>query len=59
MLKSPRLRRPLALLLIVLGGVLMFLAAEVWTGVLVLILGVALEWIGIRLEHQDAQLPKG
>lgn len=58
MLKSPRLRRPVALLLIVLGGVLMFLAAEVWAGVLVLVLGVAVEWIGIRLEHQDARMPK-
>lgn len=51
MLRNPRFRRPVALLLVVLGGLLMFLAAEVWVGVGLLILGVAVEMIGIRLEH--------
>lgn len=53
MLKNPRLRRPFALLLVVLGGILMFLAAEVWVGLLVLILGVAVELVGIGLEHRS------
>lgn len=50
---TPRLRRPLAIFLVVLGGVLMFLAAEVWTGLLVLIVGVAVELVGIGLEHRS------
>lgn len=50
---TPRSRRTLAILLVVLGGLLMFLAAEVWTGLLVLIIGVVLELVGIGLEHQS------
>lgn len=53
MLKNPRWRRPLALSLVVAGGVLMFLAAEVPAGLAVLVLGVAIELIGIRLDHQS------
>lgn len=48
---TPRRRRPLALLLIILGGALMFLAAEAWFGALLLALGVAVEAAGIRLDH--------
>jgi hypothetical protein len=50
---TSRLRRPLAIFLVVLGGVLMLLAAEVWTGLIVLIIGVAVELVGIGLEHQS------
>lgn len=53
MLKSPRVRRPLALLLVVLGGALMYLAVEVWTGLAVLILGIAVELVGIGLERRS------
>jgi hypothetical protein len=53
MLKSPRYRRPLAIFLVALGGVLMFLAAEVWAGVVLLIVGVVVELVGIGLEHQS------
>lgn len=52
MLKNPRVRRPLAIFLVVLGGVLMFLAPEVWAGVVLLVLGVAVEIVGIALEHR-------
>ena len=48
-----RFRRPLALFLVVLGGALMFLAAEVWAGVVVLIIGAGVELVGIGLEHQS------
>lgn len=58
MLTQPRWRSPLALLLVVLGGVLMFLAAEVPAGIAVLALGLAIEAIGIRLEHQAPHPPK-
>lgn len=53
MLKNPRARRSLAVFLIVLGGVLMFLAPGIWAGVVMLALGVAVELAGITLEHGD------
>ena len=52
MLKNKRPRRLLATFLIVLGGVLIFLAPEIWAGVLVMAVGVAVEATGIALERQ-------
>lgn len=52
MLKNTRSRRALAVALIVLGGVLMYLAPEIWAGVAVLVLGVLLEFAGIMLERR-------
>jgi uncharacterized membrane protein YccC len=51
MLRKRRPRRALALFLVVLGGVLMFLAPPIWGGLVVLVLGVLLELAGIALEH--------
>ncbi len=53
MLKNPRTRRALAIALIVVGGVLIFLATEVWAGAVMLSLGVVIEVIGITLEHRN------
>lgn len=52
MLKSRRTRSIAAAALIVLGGVLIFLAPEMWLGALLLALGVALEVAGIALERR-------
>ncbi len=52
MLKRRRSRRVVAVLLIGLGGVLMFLAPEIWAGLLVLAAGVAVEFVGIALERR-------
>jgi len=52
MIKNPRTRRASAIILIVLGAMLMFLAPEVWQGALLLGLGVVLELAGIALEHK-------
>ena len=52
MLKNTRSRRALAVALIILGGVLMYLAPEIWAGVAVLALGVLLEFAGIMLERR-------
>ena len=47
MIKNPRTRRALSLALMIGGGVLIFLAPEdIWIGVLLLGLGVALELVG-------------
>jgi len=51
MLNKRRPRRILAGVLIVLGGVLMYLAPEIWAGLAVLALGVVIELIGIALER--------
>lgn len=52
MLRNRRARRVLALFLVVLGGVLMYLAPEVWGGLAVLVLGVVVELTGIALERK-------
>lgn len=52
MLRKRRTRRGLAIGLVVLGGVLIFLAPEIWAGLAVLALGVAVELAGIALERK-------
>ena len=52
MLRSRRSRRVLAMILVVLGGVMMYLAPEIWAGLVVLALGVVVELAGIALEHK-------
>jgi hypothetical protein len=51
MTKSPRVRRIIAVIMVLLGAALMILTPETWPGALVLIFGVALELFGIALEH--------
>jgi len=52
MIKNTRTRRTSAVIMVVLGAILMFLAPEAWPGALVLMLGVVLELAGIALEHK-------
>ena len=52
MLKNPRTRRAIAVIMMLLGAILMLLAPEVWQGALLFAFGVALELIGIALEHR-------
>lgn len=42
----------MAMILVVLGGVLMVLAPEMWVGIVLLALGVAVELAGIALERK-------
>ena len=53
MLGSRGSRRALAVFLVVLGGVLMAMAPEIWAGLAVLVLGVAVELAGIALERKN------
>lgn len=53
MLRQRKSRRLLAGTLIVLGALFIFLATEVWVGVLFLFAGLALEVAGIALERKD------
>jgi len=52
MIKNVRTRRAIALLLVVLGGVLLFLAPEdIWIGALLVALGLVLEIVGAMLAY--------
>ena len=53
MIGNTKTRRALSLVLLAAGGVFIFLApADVWLGVALLVLGVALELIGARMHRQ-------
>lgn len=52
MLKNQRIRRVVAISLVVLGGLLMALAPAIWEGLLVLALGVCIELAGIAMERK-------
>jgi len=54
MLKNARIRRSVALLLVVFGAVVMILAPETWPGLILLALGVSLELVGIALRNRDS-----
>ena len=53
--RHPHIRRTGAVILIVLGAVMMFLAADIWPGALVFAVGVLIELVGIALEHKTRQ----
>jgi len=53
MLRNRRLRRALAALLLVLGGLLMLFSPSVQVGLVAFALGVALELAGLALERRD------
>ncbi len=52
MIRNQRIRRAVAAIMIVLGAILMFLAAEPWPGALLFVLGILLELAGIALERK-------
>ncbi len=52
MLRKQSTRRFLAVLLVLLGAALLFLATEAWAGVLLVVLGVSIELIGIAMRHK-------
>jgi len=52
MMIKPLTRRVIAVIMVVLGALLMLLAPEAWPGALLLVLGVAVELLGIALERK-------
>lgn len=50
MIRNPHIRRPLAIILVAAGALLLFLAPATWAGVALLILGIAIEVVGISLK---------
>lgn len=55
LLKNRRLRRSMGFVLVVAGGILMWLAPEVEVGIALLAAGVLLEIAGIALERRDGR----
>ena len=55
MIRNRLVQRSVALALMILGGLLMFLAPEVWIGAIPFALGIVLEVIGVRIEHRDGR----
>ena len=55
LIKRKRERRVVGAALVVSGGVLMWLAPEVLAGAILLAAGIALEIIGITLEHRNGK----
>ena len=61
MLKKRRLRRTVGAVLIISGGILMWLAPQTafarasLVGAVLLVAGVALEALGIAIEHRDTK----
>lgn len=53
MLRNRRLRRSVALVLLVLGGLLMLFSPSVRLGLLAFALGVVFELAGLALERND------
>ncbi|ARO88100.3 hypothetical protein EBAPG3_010125 [Nitrosospira lacus] len=53
MIRNPRTKRILSVSLLILGGVLMFLAPEnIWIGILLFALGIGVEIVGLVLGHR-------
>ncbi len=53
MIKNPRIRRISATIMVVVGAALMTLTPETWPGAILLIIGIAVELLGIALEHKS------
>ncbi|MES2370210.1 hypothetical protein [Thiobacillus thioparus] len=52
MLKNRGVRRVVAISLVILGGLLMALAPEIWEGLLALAVGIGIELAGIAMERK-------
>jgi 1,4-dihydroxy-2-naphthoate octaprenyltransferase len=53
MMRKTHIRRPVAVLAMLLGAALIFLTLETWAGILLFILGLLIEAVGIALSHKE------
>jgi hypothetical protein len=53
MLNKTHIRRPVAVLAMLAGAVMMFLGSETWAGASVFALGVLIEVIGIAISRKE------
>jgi 1,4-dihydroxy-2-naphthoate octaprenyltransferase len=52
MLRKTHIRRPVAVMAMLVGAAMIFLGSETWTGILVLTLGVVIEAVGIAFSRK-------
>ena len=55
MIRNRPVRRAIGAVLVVAGGLLMWFATDARAGITLLVLGVALELLGIALEHPSKE----
>ena len=56
MIRNRRVRRSVVLvLMMILGGLLMFLAPPVWVGAIPFALGIILEVVGVSIDHRGGE----
>ena len=55
MIRNRRVRRSVVLVLMILGGLLMFLAPPVWVGAIPFALGIILEVVGVSIDHRGGE----
>jgi 1,4-dihydroxy-2-naphthoate octaprenyltransferase len=53
MMRKTHIRRPVAVLAMLVGAAMIFLGSETWTGIFVLALGVLIEMVGIAFSHKE------
>lgn len=51
--KNKQLRRVIGATLVIAGGLFMWLAPNAYAGIFLFVIGIAIELIGIGLEHKD------
>lgn len=60
MIRNPRTKRLLSIPLLILGGLLMFLAPEnIWMGAILFMFGIGVEIAGLVLAHRDKTIQSG
>lgn len=53
MRRAKRLRHVLVILLMTIGGIFIFLATNAWFGYVLVVLGIVIELIGVKLDHDQ------
>jgi Na+/phosphate symporter len=54
MIKNPRIRRTISIILLIVGGIFMFLAPQnAWIGFVLVGIGLLLEFISYGLRHDN------
>lgn len=53
MMRRTHIRRPVAVMAMLVGAAMIFLGSETWAGILVFVLGVIIEAVGIAFTHKE------
>lgn len=53
MMRKTHIRRPVAVMAMLVGAAMIFLGSETWAGILVFALGVVIEAVGIAFSRKE------